>query len=145
MKLGSGARIAVLVVGTIIVGAAFLFYEELRRARSNDFPFQFEPLFLHGLLLLLIGVVAVIMISVALTGGRGTTVLASLLIGVPSAALAVAPYLIVVQGWDFVPDRLVGDGFHQVGMLGLGAALALLVVGLAGFGSDRRAVDADGV
>jgi len=144
MRLSSGGRVAVLIVGTIVSGAAFLLYEELRRGRSNDFPFQFEPLFLHGLLLLLIGVIGVAMISVALTGGRGMAVLASLLIGVPSVALAVAPYLIVILEWDFVPDRLVGDGFHQVGMLGIGAALALLVLGLAGFGSGRRAVDANG-
>lgn len=129
-KLGTGARIALLVGGTAAAGALFVVYEALRRARRNDFPFQFEPLFLHGLLLVVIGLIGVAMIKIAWDGGRLTTVLGALLIAGPSALLAVAPYTIVVLDWSFVPERLVGEGFHQIGMVGIGAAVAVLIGGL---------------
>lgn len=143
MKLSSGARVVTLLVGAVVAGGALLLYEQLRRARSNDFPFLFEPLFLHGLLLVLIGVIAVVMIFVAVTGGRRDSLLAALLIGAPSILLAVAPYLIVVLELTFVPDRLVGDGFHQLGMLGIGAALAILVLGFMSPPQDQRNPDVD--
>ncbi|HEU4916671.1 MAG TPA: hypothetical protein VFV13_08925 [Acidimicrobiia bacterium] len=143
MRLSSGARVVTLLVGAVVAGGALLLYEQLRRARSNDFPFLFEPLFLHGLLLVLIGVIAVLMVYVAVTGGRGTSILAALLIGGPSILLAVAPYLIVVREWDFVPDRLVGDGFHQIGMLGIGAALAILALGFVAPLPDQRSREVD--
>jgi RsiW-degrading membrane proteinase PrsW (M82 family) len=112
-----------------VVGALFLVYEALRRSRRNDFPFQFEPLFLHGILLVVVGLVAVFMIKVAWGGGRVTSVVAALLLGAPSAVLAFASYSIVVLDWSFVPERLAGEGFHQMGMVGLGAALAVLIGG----------------
>jgi hypothetical protein len=118
------------VIGaTAVVGALFLVYEALRRSRRNDFPFQFEPLFLHGILLVVVGLVAVFMIKVAWGGGRVTSVVAALLLGAPSAVLAFASYSIVVLDWSFVPERLAGEGFHQMGMVGLGAALAVLIGG----------------
>lgn len=130
-KLSPGARMLVLVGGTAVVGGLFFVYEQLRRARRGDFPFLFEPLFLHGLLLIAIGVIAVMLVKVALGGGRATAVIASLLVGLPSLALAAAPYLIGGLELNVVPDRLLGDGFHQMGMLGIGAALGILVIGLA--------------
>lgn len=138
MRLSSGARVATLLVGAVVAGGALLFYEQLRRERSNEFPFLFEPLFLHGLLLVLIGAIAVLMIYIAATGGRSTSLLAALLIGAPSILLAVAPYLVVVLEWEFVPDRLIGDGFHQLGMLGIGAALAILVLGFVWPSSGQK-------
>ena len=128
-KLGLGARVGVLVGSTALLGVLFYVYEGLRRARRNDFPFQFEPLFLHGLLLVLIGFIAVFMVKIAWAGGRTTSIVAALLIGVPSAVLTFASYSIVVLGWSFVPERLAGEGFHQMGMLGMGAALAVLIAG----------------
>ena len=143
MRLSSGARVVTLLVGAVVAGGALLFYEQLRRERTNEFPFLFEPLFLHGLLLVLIGAIAVLMIYIAATGGRSTALLAALLIGAPSTLLAVAPYLIVVREWEFVPDRLIGDGFHQLGMLGIGAALAILVLGFVWPSSGQRDSEVD--
>ena len=130
MRLSPRARVIVLLGGTALSGLLLGLYEELRRARRGDFPFLFEPLFLHGLLLVAIGIIGAIMVKVGTTGGRGIGVLASILIGVPSAVLALAPYLIAVLDWGFVPARLVGDGLHQIGVLGVGAALAVIVLGV---------------
>jgi hypothetical protein len=40
--------------------------------------------------------------------------------------LSVAPYLVGALELGFVPGRLVGDGFHQLGMAGIGVAIGLL-------------------
>jgi hypothetical protein len=133
-----------VIAGTAVSGVLLLVYEQLRRARRNDFPFLFEPLFLHGLLLVAIGVVAVILVKMALGRSRVIGILAALLIGIPSIALAGAPYLISVLEWSFVPERLLSDGFHQMGMLGTGSALALLVLAMR-HRSSRVADESDDV
>jgi hypothetical protein len=135
-KLGTGASIAILVGGTAAAGVLFVVYESLRRTRRDDFPFQFEPLFLHGLLLVAIGLIGVAMIKIAWDGGRLTSVIAAALIAGPSFLLAFAPYAIVVLEWSFVPERLVGEGFHQIGMVGIGTSLAVLIGGLLSAPSD---------
>ena len=127
-NLSTRTRVIVLIGAAALAGFFFLFYEQLRRSHRDDFPFLWEPLFLHGLLLIGIGALAMLSIKIALEGGRGTTILAAVLIGVPSAALAFASYAITVLDLSFVPDRLVGEGFHEMGMLGLGVALVLLIL-----------------
>lgn len=129
---GSGGKTrAIAVIGLgLVAGALFFAYEELRRARENDFPFLFEPLFLHGLLLLALAVVVVLMIKFALEGNALTAWLVVLVLAAPSAVLAVAPFIIARLGWDFFPDRLVGDGFHQLGMAGVGLALGVILARL---------------
>lgn len=110
----------------VIGGLAFIAYEELRRARSNDFPFRWEPLFVHGILLIVIGAAVAVMLRLAVTSGVAGRIVAAFLIGSPSLVLALAPYLVGALEVGFVPGRLVGDGFHQLGMAGMGVALAVL-------------------
>jgi hypothetical protein len=76
------------------------------------------------------------MIKIAWDGGRLTSVIAAALIAGPSFLLAFAPYAIVVLEWSFVPERLVGEGFHQIGMVGIGTSLAVLIGGLLSAPSD---------
>jgi hypothetical protein len=125
----SGTRALWLLLQALAAGASFVGYEELRRAREKDFPFLWEPLFLHSLLLVATVVIIAVMIRTALQGTRGHILLASVLIGGPSLVLAFAPYIVSVLEWAFFPDRLVGDGFHQLGVAGFGLAVGLLLIG----------------
>ncbi|MGH2547364.1 MAG: hypothetical protein ACRDXD_00515 [Acidimicrobiia bacterium] len=127
-----------MAVSIVLAAGIFLVYEELRRARRKDFPFQWDALFLHGLLVLAIGILVALFIRMAISGGPAWVAWASVVLAVPSVLLAVAPYVTEVFGVPWFPERLVGEGFHQLGMAGLGLAIGLPLAGRLSRGSPVR-------
>jgi len=145
----SEARRIGLIVGLTILMFAFVtWYLQLRRGHSKDFPFRWGSLFLNGLLLLAVGMLLVFIVVLAVQGSRRTQFIAVIVLGLPSAFMALADYAFTELDLDFIPGRLIREPGHEIGMIGLGAAVGLLAFALmpqqaADDGEALHAADVD--
>ncbi len=134
-KMGGAIRFVLMAVAWLVTVGALAMYWEARRARRNDFPFQWGPLFAHGLLLVALGAALAVLVVLAVRGGWLFVWLAAIGIGGPGLLLTVAPYVAgglpsMAGGLelDWFPQRwLVANGYHELGMTVIGLALGLLV------------------
>ena len=125
----SGARRTSFIVGGAAVAYLIvLWYLNLRGTHRKDFPFLWGSLFLNGLLLIVAGVVLTLVVVVAARGAQQSQLLAALVIGLPGLGLAFADYGLSELELDFIPGRFVQDSGHQIGMIGIGIAVALLLL-----------------
>lgn len=125
----SGARRTSLIVGgTAIAYVVVLWYLNLRGTHRKDFPFLWGSLFINGLLLIVAGALLAVVVVVAARGAQKSQLLAAVVIGLPSLGLAFADYGLSELELDFIPGRFVQDSGHQIGMIGIGIAAALLLV-----------------